>query len=170
MNELLSLGLGVLSYAFILLFIFNLLKIDYYNPIVKGFVNIYKPISKVSIFSNQLYMIFTIAVLLRFSNFYILYSSQYDVYTLGLISLIEVLNTSLTIFFFSVIGAVILSWVAPNSSHPMLQIIEEISSKLLAPIRKFIPSAGGLDFSPIFALILIRQLEILLASIIRSII
>ena len=113
MNELLSLGLGVLSYAFILLFIFNLLKIDYYNPIVKGFVNIYKPISKVSIFSNQLYMIFTIAVLLRFSNFYILYSSQYDVYILGLISLIEVLNTSLTIFFFSVIGAVILSWVAP---------------------------------------------------------
>ena len=170
MNELLSLGLGVLSYAFILLFIFNLLKIDYYNPIVKGFVNIYKPISKVSIFSNQLYTIFIIAVLLRFSNFYILYSSQYDVYTLCLISLIEVLNTSLTIFFFSVIGAVILSWVAPNNSHPMLQIIEEISSKLLAPIRKFIPSAGGLDFSPIFALILIRQLEILLASIIRSIV
>jgi YggT family protein len=52
----------------------------------------------------------------------------------------------------------------------MLQIIEEISLKLLEPIRKFIPSAGGLDFSPIFALILIRQLEILLASIIRSII
>lgn len=170
MSELLSLGLGVLSYAFILLFIFNLLKIDYYNPIVKGFVNIYKPISKVSIFSNQLYTIFIIAVLLRFSNFYILYSSQYDLYTLGLISLIEVLNTSLTIFFFSVIGAVILSWVAPNNPHPMLQIIEEISSKLLAPIRKFIPSAGGLDFSPIFALIVIRQLEILLASIIRSII
>ena len=167
---MLSLGLGVLSYAFILLFIFNLLKIDYYNPIVKGFVNIYKPISKVSIFSNQLYTIFIIAVLLKFSNFYILYSSQYDLYTLGLISLIEVLNTSLTIFFFSVIGAVILSWVAPNNPHPMLQIIEEISSKLLAPIRKFIPSAGGLDFSPIFALILIRQLEILLASIIRSII
>ena len=170
MSELLSLGLGVLSYAFILLFIFNLLKIDYYNPIVKGFVNMYKPISKVSIFSNQLYTIFIIAVLLRFSNFYILYSSQYDLYTLSLISLIEVLNTSLTIFFFSVIGAVILSWVAPNNPHPMLQIIEEISSKLLAPIRKFIPSAGGLDFSPIFALILIRQLEILLASIIRSII
>ena len=170
MSELLSLGLGVLSYAFILLFIFNLLKIDYYNPIVKVFVNIYKPISKLSIFSNQLYTIFIIAVLLRFSNFYILYSSQYDLYTLGLISLIEVLNTSLTIFFFSVIGAVILSWVAPNNSHPMLQIIEEISSKLLAPIRKFIPSAGGLDFSPIFALILIRQLEILLASIISSII
>ncbi len=168
MNELLGLSLGILSYAFILLFIFNLLKIDYYNPIVKGFVNVYKPIAKISIFSNQLYTIFIIAVLLRFSNFYILYSSQYDAITLSLISLVEVLNTTLTIFFFSVIGAVILSWVAPNTSHPMLQIIEEISLKLLKPIRKFIPSAGGLDFSPIFALILIRQLEIFLASIIRS--
>ena len=168
MNELFGLSLGILSYAFILLFIFNLLKIDYYNPIVKTFVNIYKPIAKISIFSNQLYTIFIIAVLLRFSNFYILYSSQYDAIILSLISLVEVLNTTLTIFFFSVIGAVILSWVAPNSSHPMLQIIEEISLKLLKPIRKFIPSAGGLDFSPIFALILIRQLEILLASIIRS--
>ena len=106
----------------------------------------------------------------KFSGFYILYSSQYDHYVLGIVSVIEVINTTLTIFFFSIIGAVILSWVAPNSPHPMLQIIEEISSKLLAPIRKFIPSAGGLDFSPIFALILIRQLEILLASIISSII
>jgi YggT family protein len=52
----------------------------------------------------------------------------------------------------------------------MLKIIDEISTKLLEPIRKFIPSAGGLDFSPIFALILIRQIEILLASIIRTLV
>jgi YggT family protein len=63
-----------------------------------------------------------------------------------------------------------LSWVAPESPHPFLKLIEEISTKLLAPIRKLIPSMGGLDISPIFALIFIRQMEILLASIIRSII
>ncbi len=169
MNELIGLSLGVLSHAFMLLFIFNLLKIDYYNPIVKGFVNIYKPISKVSIFSNQLLTIFIIAIVLRFSSEYI-GGSKYDVYTLGLISLISVLNSSLTIFFFSIIGAVILSWVAPNNPNPLLQIIEEISSKLLTPIRNFVPSAGGLDFSPIFAFILIRQLQILLSNIYYSII
>ena len=169
MNELISLSLGVLSHAFMLLFIFNLLKIDYYNPIVKGFVNIYKPISKVSIFSNQLLTIFIITIVLRFSSEYI-GGSKYDVYTLGLISLISVLYSSLTIFFFSIIGAVILSWVAPNNPNPLLQIIEEISSKLLTPIRNFVPSAGGLDFSPIFAFILIRQLQILLSNIYYSII
>ena len=169
MNELIGLSLGVLSHAFMLLFIFNLLKIDYYNPIVKGFVNIYKPISKVSIFSNQLLTIFIIAIVLRFSSEYI-GGSKYDVYTIGLISLISVLNSSLTIFFFSIIGAVILSWVAPNNPNPLLQIIEEISSNLLTPIRNFVPSAGGLDFSPIFAFILIRQLQILLSNIYYSII
>lgn len=81
-------------------------------------------------------------MILKFSGFYILYSSQYDHYVLGIVSVIEVINTTLTIFFFSIIGAVILSWVAPNSPNPILKIIEEISDKLLAPIRKFIPALG----------------------------
>lgn len=170
MSGLLGIVFSILSYVFIILFVFNLLKIDYYNPIVKAFLNFYKPISLISIFSNQIYTIFLVAVILKFSGFYILYSSQYDRYVLGIVSVIEVINTTLTIFFFSIIGAVILSWVAPNSPNPILKIIEEISDKLLAPIRKFIPALGGLDFSPIFALILIRQLEIFLASIVRSII
>ena len=170
MSGLLGIVFSILSYVFIILFVFNLLKIDYYNPIVKAFLNFYKPISLISIFSNQIYTIFLVAVILKFSGFYILYSSQYDHYVLGIVSVIEVINTALTIFFFSIIGAVILSWVAPNSPNPILKIIEEISDKLLAPIRKFIPALGGLDFSPIFALILIRQLEIFLASIVRSII
>ena len=170
MSGLLGIVFSILSYVFIILFVFNLLKIDYYNPIVKAFLNFYKPISLISIFSNQIYTIFLVAVILKFSGFYILYSSQYDHYVLGIVSVIEVINTTLTIFFFSIIGAVILSWVAPNNPNPILKIIEEISDKLLAPIRKFIPTLGGLDFSPIFALILIRQLEIFLASIVRSII
>ena len=170
MSGLLGIVFSILSYVFIILFVFNLLKIDYYNPIVKAFLNFYKPISLISIFSNQIYTIFLVAVILKFSGFYILYSSKYDHYVLGIVSVIEVINTTLTIFFFSIIGAVILSWVAPNSPNPILKIIEEISDKLLAPIRKFIPALGGLDFSPIFALILIRQLEIFLASIVRSII
>ena len=170
MAELLSLGLGALSYLFSLLFVFFVLRVDYYNPIVKALLNFYSPIGKISIFSNQIYTIFLLAVLLKFSGFYLLYANQYDEYILALISIIEILNTALTIFFICIIGSVILSWVAPESPHPLLKLIEEISTKLLAPIRKLIPSMGGLDISPIFALIFIRQMEILLASIIRSII
>ena len=170
MIELLSLGLDALSYLLVVLFVFYVLRVDYYNPIVKTFVSFYNPIEKISIFSNQIYTIFLLAIISKFSGFYLLYSIQYEEYILGLIAIIETLNTTLTIFFFCIIGSVILSWVAPENPHPLLRLVEEISTKLLAPIRKFVPSMGGLDISPIFALIFIRQIEILLASVIRSVI
>jgi YggT family protein len=170
MIDLLSLGLGALSYLFVVLFVFYVLRVDYYNPIVKTFVSFYNPIEKISIFSNQIYTIFLLAIISKFSGFYLLYSTQYEEYILGLIAIIETLNTTLTIFFFCIIGSVILSWVAPENPHPLLRLVEEISTKLLAPIQKFVPSMGGLDISPIFALIFIRQIEILLASVIRSVI
>ena len=170
MAELLSLGLGTLSYLFSLLFVFSVLRVDYYNPIVKALLNFYSPIGKISIFSNQIYTIFLLAIISKFSGFYLLYSTQYEEYILGLIAIIETLNTTLTIFFFCIIGSVILSWVAPENPHPLLRLVEEISTNLLAPIRKFVPSMGGLDISPIFALIFIRQIEIVLSSVIRSVI
>ena len=170
MIELLSLGLGALSYLLVVLFVFYVLRVDYYNPIVKTFVSFYNPIEKISIFSNQIDTIFLLAIISKFSGFYLLYSTQYEEYILGLIAIIETLNTTLTIFFFCIIGSVILSWVAPENPHPLLRLVEEISTKLLAPIRKFVPSMGGLDISPIFALIFIRQIEIVLSSVIRSVI
>ena len=170
MIDLLSLGLGALSYLFVVLFVFYVLRVDYYNPIVKTFVSFYTPIGKISIFSNQIYTIFLLAIISKFSGFYLLYSTQYEEYILGLIAIIETLNTTLTIFFFCIIGSVILSWVAPENPHPLLRLVEEISTKLLAPIQKFVPSMGGLDISPIFALIFIRQIEIVLSSVIRSVI
>ena len=78
--------------------------------------------------------------------------------------------TILRIIFFAVIGGVILSWVSPENSNPFLQLIEEISYKTLAPIRKYIPSAGGLDFSPLFILIMINLLESFLTDILRAIV
>ena len=51
-----------------------------------------------------------------------------------------------------------------------IAMIEEISYKALAPIRKYIPSAGGLDFSPLFILIMINLLESFLTDILRAIV
>jgi YggT family protein len=90
--------------------------------------------------------------------------------TLALVSLIKTISIIFRVMFFAIIGSVILSWVAPNNNHPLLALINEISSGVLDPVRKYIPAFGGLDFSPLFALILFNQLEILLNSILRSII
>jgi uncharacterized protein YggT (Ycf19 family) len=51
----------------------------------------------------------------------------------------------------------------------MWKIVEEVSNKILDPIRKFIPAFGGLDFSPIFAFILLNSINIFLAQLAVSI-
>ncbi|MDB9822393.1 YggT family protein [Deltaproteobacteria bacterium] len=57
--------------------------------------------------------------------------------------------------FFSVviIIGVLLSWVSPDPYNPIVQTIYSISEPLLAPFRRFTPNLGGLDISPIFALL-----------------
>jgi YggT family protein len=115
-------------------------------------------------------MIFIIASFLNFISLYLVYSIQYDEVILGFIAIAETINTIFRIIFFALIGSVILSWVSPGNSHPFFELVEEISSKALEPIRRFVPAFGGLDFSPLVALILIRQIEILLASFLRFVI
>ena len=83
---------------------------------------------------------------------------------------IETIKITLRIIFFAVIGGVILSWVSPSSSNAFLELVEEISYKSLMPIRNYIPSAGGLDFSPLFVLILINLIESFLSDMLRSIV
>ena len=83
-------------------------------------------------------------------------------------AIFNILSSISQILLFAVIGGVILSWVAPGNPNPLLQLIEEISNKVLSPIRNYIPSMGGLDISPLLVLILLNQVDILLAQIVRA--
>ncbi len=77
--------------------------------------------------------------------------------------------------FFSIviiIGA-LLSWVSPDPYNPVVQAIYGISEPLLAPFRRLIPNLGGIDISPIIALICFqfagRFMQQLIASILKTI-
>ena len=149
--EIAALLLNITNYLFVFLLIFSLLKVNYFNPIVAIFVKVYKPISKVlGIFPSQVINIFIIAVALKLLSLIIAFGSQYETLTLVGVAIIQTLMIMLRIIFFGVIGGVILSWVSPEKSNPFIELIEEISRKTLSPVRKYIPSAGGLDFSPLF--------------------
>ncbi len=161
--------LDITNYFFVFLLVFNLFKVNYFNPIVTIFLKIYKPISKVlGIFPNQIINLFIIAVILKLSSLVISADGKYEILVLVGAAIVITFMIILRIVFFGVIGGVILSWVSPNKSNAFIQIIEEISHKSLAPVRRYIPSAGGLDFSPIFVLILINLLESFLSDILKS--
>jgi YggT family protein len=62
--------------------------------------------------------------------------------------------------FFSVIivlGAV-LSWFSPDPYNPLVQAVYALSEPILSPFRKVIPHLGGVDFSPLVALLCFQVL------------
>ena len=83
---------------------------------------------------------------------------------LTILTIAYLLRTILYIYLFIIIVQVIISWVNPNVYNPITTIMYQISEPILKPIRQFIPSSGGLDFSPLVALIIINLLMILIIS------
>ncbi len=49
---------------------------------------------------------------------------------------------------------VVLSWINPHA--PMAPLIRALTDPILRPIRRFMPSLGGIDLSPLVAFVLLR--------------
>lgn len=85
--------------------------------------------------------------------------------SIGIVTVLELAIRSLYLFFFVVLISVILSWVAPGTYHPVSAMVHAMSEPVLRPFRRLVPSLGGLDISPIFAIILLQAGVILLQSL-----
>ena len=158
--EILNLIIELIVYGLMLYFVFNLFKVDYYNPVVMGFTKVITPILNfLSFFPNKLISIIFVTIAIKFLLYGYSNKIGLSYIILALVAGLDVIRLFFNLILYIVIGGVILSWVAQGSDHPINKLIEEISFKVLMPIRKFIPSMGGLDISPIFVLIFLQQLD-----------
>ena len=55
---------------------------------------------------------------------------------------------------------VIMSWVPIRLPFGLNELVWNVTEPVLAPIRRFMPMAGGMDFSPLIALLLVQIIEI----------
>lgn len=58
-----------------------------------------------------------------------------------------------------VLVAVVMSWLQLSPSNPIAQFIGAVTEPVLGPIRRALPTMGGLDFSPMVLLIGLRLLR-----------
>jgi len=68
---------------------------------------------------------------------------------------ISLLGAVLTILIFA---RVIISWMNPMGGGQLTAFIYQATEPILAPIRRIFPPAGGFDWSPMIALILLGLL------------
>ena len=71
------------------------------------------------------------------------------------------IRVALQLLFFMVLGFAILSWVQPAS--PAYQLLGRLTEPFIAPLRRVVPTIGGVDLSPL-VLMLILQIGLMLVG------
>jgi YggT family protein len=163
--------IGSLYLLIVLLrFILQLVKADFYNPlsqfIVRATHPLLRPLRKVipsfagldlaSLVLAILVQLVLMALVLLLMGYGLDNPLQLLVW-----SIIGVTALFIKVFFFALIISVILSWVAQGSHNPAAELINQICDPLLAPIRRILPSLGGLDLSPIVAFLILNLINML---------
>ena len=160
--------LGSLYLLIVLLrFILQLVRANFYNPLcqftVKATQPLLKPLRRVipSLFGLDMSSL-VLAIVVQMVIFAVVLTLSYMSFNiLGLLlwAIIGVTALFLKVFFFAMIISVILSWVAPGSVSPGAELVNQITEPALAPFRRFLPSMGGLDISPILAFMVIQLIQ-----------
>jgi YggT family protein len=150
-----------------------LLRADFRNPIEQGILRFTSPLivplrrvlpsvgrlDTATILVTFVIQFLTVFLLLA------LFSQTAQPVQIAIMALLELLILSLNLFFFAIIIKIIISWVAPHTYNPITGLIATIAEPVLAPFRRLIPAVGGLDISPIFAIVLLQASVIFLQSL-----
>ena len=165
-SPLFSLGLFLIAMRFLA----QLCGVSPYNPISTGLRSITDPIVApinrlvpagrrlnigaiiALIVCQVIYIALMLALISRFDAFNVLQSLIWS--TLGAAGLL------INIVFYSVLAMIIVSFIAPQSNHPAVEFVWQLTEPVMAPLRNFIPSMGGLDFSPIVLFIGINVIRV----------
>ncbi len=87
---------------------------------------------------------------------------------LAILTIAELLGLLVNVFIVSILIQVIISWVNPGMSNPIIGLLHSLNEPLLAPARRLIPPISGFDLSPIAVFIFLQLVSILAVAPIRD--
>ena len=76
----------------------------------------------------------------------------------------HLLEICIWIYLFVIILQVVISWINPGAYSPITVLMYQLTDPLLRPLRRILPPAGGLDWSPLVAIILLNLLLLLVVA------
>lgn len=146
---------------------------DFRNPIAQAILKLTSPvIVPVRRIVPPIGRLDTATVLVAFIIQYItilllllIMGTSSDFLSIALTALVNLVLLSLRLFIFAIIIRVILSWVSPGGYNPALALIYSMTDRILLPFRRIIPPLGGLDLSPLFAIILLTAVTIIVVGL-----
>jgi len=107
-------------------------------------------------------------VMAKFLLLWLLIGNLGRITVLPLVSLIGLLQLAVSGLTALLVVYAVLSWV-PGASAMLLDLIARLAEPLVRPLRRFIPLVGGVDLSPLAAIVLLQVVAIVLGSLMGSV-
>ena len=164
---------GLYLLLLILRLVLPLVRASFHNPLAQGVLKATSPlVIPVRRLLPPIGRVDTATVIVAFGIQYLLiwllgaikgdYSSIAEI---ALMSIFALVSQTLKLFMYAIFIRIILSWVAPGSYNPAIEIITSITDPVMRPFRRIIPPMGGFDISPIFAILALGVAMILVGGI-----
>ena len=81
--------------------------------------------------------------------------------------LVQLIRLITNIFVLLIFAWAILTWIMPPY-NPVREALDRIMEPMLAPIRRIVPMAGMMDFSPLILMVLVELISRVLINIVLS--
>jgi YggT family protein len=155
---------GLYIFAVMLRFLLQWVAADFYNPISQFLVKLtHPPLRPLRRFIPSLGRVDTASVVLMLAlqvlDIYLvslLQGFQVSPTSLGLAALAQLLEMLYDILFYSILISAVLSWFAPRGYNPAIILLYHLTEPLLRAARRVVPPMGGVDLSPLIALIVLQ--------------
>ncbi|HEY8159675.1 MAG TPA: YggT family protein [Methylobacter sp.] len=156
--------------AVMLRFLLQWCGADFYNPISQFLVKATHPPLKLlrrfvpsigKIDTSSLVLVLALQMLADFSIL-LLKGVAISIGALTILSLTQLVSLLINIFIYAVFARAILSWLNPGTFNSASSILHSLTEPLLDTCRKFIPDLGGIDLSPLAALMLLQLAKMVL--------
>ncbi len=168
--------LSLYALAFVLRFLFTLAQADFYNPLSQAVAKLTQaPLSGLQKFIPPLgrmdlacgLLAYGLKVLALFLVG-LIQGKLLPAAPLLIIGLIQFAETVIYVYIFSLIILALSSWFMSGVqafSHPLISLLYSLTSPVLAPVRRVIPTVGAIDLSPLVLLIALYLLLTILRAL-----
>ena len=172
---LVSVFFGLLIFFVMLRFILQTVRADFHNPLSQMIVRLTSPllrpfrrlipgiggIDMASIILMIMLQFLELALLnlVKGTALAKVFLSGTAILALLILAIIQLLTLATWIYIIAIVVMIIVSWIQPGSHNPVLHLIHQITYPLLRPIQRMIPDMGGLDFSPLVAIVLLTIIQ-----------
>lgn len=156
-SNLLLIVLQLYLWAVVLRAVLQYLQADFHNPfslfidrLTKPFILVLRQILPRIGGADILSPIVLVGIVSTAERSLVIFQEDFNFNLFGLVFIVvaRVLRIATYVFIAAVLARVIISWVAPRQSS-IIRLVVTVSEPLMSPVRRILPTFGGLDFSPI---------------------